>query len=151
MKCTSNKGKVYTYEITSDTIKKYRRGSTIPNKRGQAKRHADKKGIEFTLTTEFLKELWAKQDGKCALSGVTLGAIGDGYLSPSIDRIDNEKGYTEDNVWWLAWRVNEAKRDMLLDDFILMCKSISEGAETISKESTPKQVEAQGDLKRFMI
>jgi hypothetical protein len=151
MKCTSRKGTVYTYEITSDKVKEYRRNSTIPHKRGQARRHAIKKGIEFTLTTAFLKELWAKQDGKCALSGVALGKLGDGYLSPSIDRIDNEKGYVEDNVWWLAWRVNEAKKDMLLDDFTLMCKAVSEGATTISKESTPKQVEAQGILKRMMI
>jgi len=148
---TYRKGKKYVYEVTPEKIQEYRRNSTIPNKRGQAKRHADKKGLPFTLTTKYLKELWDKQDGKCALTGVPLGLLGDGYLSPSIDRINNLEGYTEDNVWWLCWRANEAKKDMLLDDFLLMCKAITERATTIPNGSTPKQVEAQDNLLKLMI
>lgn len=136
MKCKSKTGKVYTYEITSDKVKEYRRNSTIPQKLQQSKRNAKAKGLEFALDTPFLKDLMDKQEGKCALTGVVLGKIGDGDVSPSIDRIDNNKGYTKDNVWWLAWRVNEAKKCMSLNDFISMCSKVSERATTIPKGST---------------
>jgi hypothetical protein len=31
-------------------------------------------------------------------------------LSPSIDRIDNDKGYTLDNMQWITWKANRLKR-----------------------------------------
>ena len=148
---TRKNGKEYKYEVPPEKIQEYRRNSTIPNKRGQAKRHADKKGMPFTLTTKYLKELWDTQGGLCALTGVALGSIGDGYNSPSIDRIDNALGYVEGNVWWVCWRANEAKKDMLLEDFLLMCEAITERATTIPRGSTPKQVEAQDNLLKLMI
>ena len=31
-------------------------------------------------------------------------------LSPSIDRIDNDKGYTLNNMQWITWKANRLKR-----------------------------------------
>jgi hypothetical protein len=36
--------------------------------------------------------------------------------SPSIDRIDNEKGYTKDNIQVISWRANRLKWNGTLDE-----------------------------------
>lgn len=122
---------------------------TISNKRQSASRRAKKDGLEFELTTKFLTQLWEKQQGLCARTGVEMGRIGDKWLSPSIDRINPQKGYTEDNVHWVCWRYNDAKKAMSDDAFVALCLAVAatyfkqlEGATTIPKGSTPKQAEA---------
>lgn len=98
---------------------------TISHKRQGAKKNAAAKGLEFALINRDLHELWDKQNGKCALSGVELGYIGTGWSAASIDRVDPTKGYTIDNVQWTCWRVNDAKSDMTNSDFINMCAAIA--------------------------
>jgi hypothetical protein len=115
---------IYTYDHKQNL--KYRRGSCISHKRSGARRHALSKGLEFKLTTEFLKKLWDKQEGKCNYSGYPLGNIGDGFYSPSIDRIDNAIGYIESNVQWVCWGVNNMKCDTDEAFFLQTCKLIGE-------------------------
>jgi hypothetical protein len=98
---------------------------TISNKRQSAQKRAKRDGYEFDISTEFLHCLWKQQDGKCALTGVEMGFIGQKWLSPSIDRIDNSKGYTEDNVQWVCWRANDAKSNMNNGDFVTMCLAVA--------------------------
>lgn len=107
---------------------------TISNKRQSAQKRAKRDGLEFVLSSEYLHDLWNKQDGKCALTGVTMGFIGQKWLSPSIDRIDSDKGYTEDNVQWVCWRANDAKSNMKNDDFVTMCLAV---AATYFKKGLP--------------
>lgn len=76
-----------------------------------AKKRADKKGIEFNLTKEILNQMLKDQKYKCALSGVKIYVPerDNGVFSlsqASLDRIDNEKGYVEDNVQFVALGIN---------------------------------------------
>ena len=98
---------------------------TLSNKLQSAKRRAKKDGMVFELDNKFITSLWEKQDGKCAKTGVEMGRIGDKWLAPSIDRIDNSKGYTKDNVQWTCWRYNDAKADMSDDSFRAMCLAVA--------------------------
>ena len=118
---------------------------TISNKLMSAKKRARKDNLEFTLTNLFITALWNKQEGKCAKTGVEMGRIGDGWLSPSLDRIDSSMGYTEDNVQWTCWRYNDAKSNMSDNAFISLCLAVAsvyftqlEGATTIPQGSTLK-------------
>lgn len=129
---------IYTYSREQNN--KYRRGSCIPHKVQQAKRNAKRKNIEFSISTSFMRELLLKQDNKCFYSGDELGNIGDGYLSPSIDRKDNSKGYIPSNVQWVSWRVNEMKKDMEELAFLELCKKITERATTIPYGSTSETI-----------
>lgn len=43
----------------------------------------------------------------------------------SLDRIDNTKGYTEDNVQWVHKIINKMKSDLTQEDFIMWCKRIN--------------------------
>jgi hypothetical protein len=69
----------------------------------------------------FLIKLYEKQNGKCAISGVTLELqLGTDKPLPnkcSLDRINSNNGYTPQNVWFVAWWVNAMKSDMSMDTF----------------------------------
>jgi hypothetical protein len=64
-----------------------------------------KSGRTFELTKEWCVKTW---DGKCSLTGIPfeLNRPMRGVFSPSIDRIDNSKGYTPDNSRWVLFGVN---------------------------------------------
>lgn len=118
---------------------------TISNKLMSAKKRARNDKLDFDLTNLFITSLWNKQEGKCAKTGVEMGRIGDGWLSPSLDRIDSSMGYTENNVQWTCWRYNDAKSNMSDDAFISLCLAVAsvyftqlEGATTIPQGSTLK-------------
>ena len=140
--------KVYMTAKTNTELQHHHRRTlkgTISNKLMSAKKRARKDNLEFSITNLFVTELWNKQLGKCAKTGVEMGRIGDKWLSPSIDRIDPSKGYVEDNVQWTCWRYNDAKSNMTDDAFIALCLAVAsvyfkqlEGATTIPKGSTLK-------------
>ncbi len=78
-----------------------------------AKKRAKEKGIEFTLE---LSDIVIPTH--CPVLGIPLefqrGKPSDN--SPSIDRIDNSKGYTPDNVVVISMRANQLKRDATLPE-----------------------------------
>lgn len=96
------------------------------------KRGAEKRGLEFNVTPQFLWDLFIKQNRKCALSGIeiyfskTEGRKRDTKeITASLDRIDSNKGYTEDNVQWVHKKVNTMKMQMEEKEFISFCKEIA--------------------------
>ena len=78
--------------------------------RGRAKT----KNYDFDLTLEFLVELFAPM--RCSVTGMELSFDGtDGHCThpwtPSVDRRDSKRGYTQDNVRLVSWAYNNAKGD----------------------------------------
>lgn len=81
------------------------------------KQRAKRNGRQFSLVAEDLLPL----PEICPLLGITLDYSknrGKGFLpdSPSIDRIDNSKGYTADNIWVISNKANSIKRDATYED-----------------------------------
>lgn len=72
-----------------------------------------KEGISWELTPENLYDLWAHQQGRCALSGLFMTTEPDagpeGRFNATIDRIDPDGPYTTENVRLVAKRVNYMK------------------------------------------
>jgi hypothetical protein len=92
-----------------------------------AKHRSKKSNRENDLSLDFLKQLWNKQKGLCALTGLTMQhSIGKGKLfnNLSIDRIDSSKGYTKDNVQLVCSVVNRIKSDLSLEELYNVCKLI---------------------------
>ena len=82
-----------------------------------AKRRAEKKKIEFSLTKEIVKAKFPK-DNKCPVTKKPfLFGIENKNYNPSIDRIDNNKGYTKDNIVIVCHIVNAIKKDHV--DFLV--------------------------------
>lgn len=44
--------------------------------------------------------------------------------SPSLDRIDNKKGYTKDNILIISWRANRCKTDMSLTELFTLADNL---------------------------
>jgi hypothetical protein len=100
---------------------------------GQFINGAKVRGIEYTISNEYLLELWNKQNGKCALTGLELiipKSKNIGIELPirarfaSLDRIDSKKGYIVDNVWWVCSMVNFMKQEYPLELFLKYCELI---------------------------
>lgn len=69
------------------------------------KKGADAGELEFTLTEEDVDRLL--HSGVCTKTGIAFEAAGD--FAVSIDRVDNSRGYTTDNVQAVCWIYNRAK------------------------------------------
>jgi len=80
----------------------------------QAKKRAKKKNIEFSITSEDIPEI----PKICPVLGIPI-IVGKGKLtdnSPSIDRINNNKGYTKGNIRIISYRANRLKNDATIEE-----------------------------------
>lgn len=102
----------------------------------RARCSAEARGLEWAITIEMVDTLFHRQGGRCALSGREMtfqrGNAHRGHRSvvASIDRIDNTKGYTPDNVQLVTVEVNFAKQTMSDAEFVALCRDIVRTAET---------------------
>lgn len=89
---------------------------------------------ENNLDLEYLKDLWEQQQGLCALSGKKLelptnsGAWNKQTRDPwkpSLDRIDNSRGYIKGNVRFVCVAANIAKQTWPDAVLIELCVSIT--------------------------
>lgn len=88
-----------------------------------------KQHLGFNIDLVYLLNLYEKQSGKCAISGVDMTYLaGNGKISTniSIDRIDSSKGYLRDNVQFVCDVVNRMKQDMPQNVFEGWCQKILE-------------------------
>jgi len=74
--------------------------------------------LPFNLTPIFLKRLWDSQDGMCAITGIPMemnrtrsGKSLKSIYYGSVDRIDSNAGYIEDNVQFVTLGVNYMKNN----------------------------------------
>lgn len=76
---------------------------------------AKTKNLEFDLTMEDVYELFP-EDGLCPVLGIEL-CFDKGRINvPSLDRFDNSKGYTKDNVYLISMRANILKSDATFEE-----------------------------------
>lgn len=82
----------------------------------------------FDLNSEFLLELWNKQEAKCALTKLQFEFENTtkyeaNPFAPSIDRIDSAGGYTKDNVRLVCVAVNYALNEFGEGVFKQICEA----------------------------
>lgn len=94
----------------------------------KVKIRASNKQLEFTISPEFLQELYEIQNRKCALSQLPIEFSKrfeeTKHQSASLDRIDNTKGYTEDNIQWVHKDINFMKGSLEQNYFIELCQQV---------------------------
>ncbi len=119
-------------KVTSCKCNQYKKGDGVHNYSGYKDitgtkwnsivNNAKTRELELSITKEFVWELFLKQNKKCAISGLEIDyKLG----TASVDRIDNNKGYTEDNIWIVHKDINLMRNKFELNYFISMCKLIS--------------------------
>ena len=89
--------------------------------------------MEFDLTVEDILELWERQSGRCALSGVLLTHQRDGAdakgrkeFNASLDRINPQGPYNRQNTQLVASRINTLKHTLSEDMLMWWLKNILE-------------------------
>lgn len=89
------------------------------------------RNIEFSISIEYIWDLFIKQQRKCAISGIELEFRKyrhdkfKNINAASLDRIDSSKGYIKGNVQWVHKDVNKMKQSFDNQYFIKMCKTIA--------------------------
>ena len=83
-------------------------------------RHTSRTTDPFDLTPDFLEEMFSKQGGRCAWTGVTLTTEvnSDRLRIATLDRLDNSRGYTKDNVVLVCKAANQARGDASPEEFV---------------------------------
>jgi len=94
---------------------------------GSAKSRAKAKKLEISITKEWiLKKL---EFGVCELSGLPFdfsptGKTNRNPFSPSIDRIDSNKGYIQDNCRLIILSMNDALNQYGLEHFLKVATAV---------------------------
>jgi hypothetical protein len=106
-----------------ETCKKWRKVNQASLMYSRAKSRAIKKGIEFTIEKSdvVIPEV-------CPLLGVLftntyLNPDDDYNHVPSLDRIDNSKGYIPGNIWVIAFQANRIKNTSSIQEMTIFCKN----------------------------
>lgn len=76
---------------------------------------------EVTITIEDLKRIYNEQNGKCYWLGIPMSLedlfISHSPFAPSVDRIDNQRGYHPDNIVLATRFANKGRGAYMGDDF----------------------------------
>lgn len=97
-----------------------------------AKQRAKKRGVFFSLKPG---DILVPE--KCPLLGIPLkrgrGRCSDG--SPTLDRIDPNKGYTKDNVWVISYRANLIKSDATPEEIVMIGETLKRFVATTYQDN----------------
>lgn len=89
-----------------------------------AKDRARRAGLSFDLTEEWAINRWT---GRCEMSDLPFQVGLEGHQrviwAPSIDRIEPEKGYTQDNCRFVLFAINSFKHAASDDDIYLIAEA----------------------------
>jgi len=86
----------------------------------RARTRATQKNMEFTISKEDIII-----PDKCPLLGIDIiPNAKDRKHSPSLDRIDSNRGYTPDNIWVVSSRANTLKNDASLQELQTLVENL---------------------------
>lgn len=81
---------------------------------------------EWNLTVEQAAMVLKSQDYKCRLTNLPITATGDfDKITASLDRIDNTKGYSVENIQWTHKVINMMRGILDVATFVEMCKLVA--------------------------
>lgn len=88
-----------------------------------------KQKCEFTITKEYIMELYNNQYGLCNMTNLPIffNLSGtDEIPTASLDRIDSNIGYVEGNVQWVHKTINLMKNVYNIEEFKYLCNCVSD-------------------------
>lgn len=111
-KCISKKKHIHTpYQFLIRSLSRAKTSSRINN-------------YDFNLTQNYLNDLYRRQNGKCALTGIKMTFDTNNDTNISIDRTDSSKGYIKGNIQLTCFFINQMKSDLTLYQLLEACKAI---------------------------
>jgi len=83
---------------------------------------AKKRKIDFDLSFSKVKALMKAK--KCFFTGVLLNDVENDPSKFTIDRLDNDRGYVDDNVVAASLRINKIKADATVDEIVSLYNAL---------------------------
>lgn len=102
------------------TLKNGRIGELTISRYHKLQKSAERRDLLFTVSMEYLWELFKSQKHICAITGDPLEHL----KTASLDRIDSNKGYVEGNVQWVTNQANLSKHKMSMEQLYDFCKKV---------------------------
>ena len=101
-------------------------GTYFSTKTSKLKSKSNDKNMGFDLTTNFLLDLYEKQNRRCFFTNIEIKHnIGcHQHDSISVERLDPNKGYVEDNVVLACFAINSFKGMMNENEFKIFLNSV---------------------------
>lgn len=123
MEYIRQKSKIYREkypEKVKQTLANYRKKHPERKLLYGARNRAKKVGLDFDIEESdiIIPEY-------CPLLGIKLELLGQCDNSPSLDRIDNSKGYIKGNVWVISFKANRMKNTATLDELIVFANNVN--------------------------
>jgi|TARA_R110001606_G_C15257906_1_gene638133 hypothetical protein len=86
-------------------------------------------GMQWKLTSTEVLDLWHQQEGRCAVTNLFMNHHADlnDLKNASIDRLDNNKGYSVKNIRLVCSAVNKMRGSLTESEFHWWVKQISIG------------------------
>lgn len=103
-----------------------------------ARSRAKKGKREFNLSIEYLRKLWDTNKGCCSISQIPFdfnnekSKFGKSPYRPSLDRIDNAKGYIEGNVRFILWALNLSLNEYGMEVYLCIARKVIESTTSVS-------------------
>ena len=114
-------------QIPPDVLRQLGRALNNSMRRAVSRKKLQNIPERHTLTLQHLKDMWVKQNGRCAISGVPMTARRGCQVSPdmlTLDRVDSSLGYTLPNTQLCTFACNLCKSDLSQTDFMHMLASV---------------------------
>ena len=95
-------------------------------KHGRGKRNPE---IEWDLTIEQAWQIYDKQEGKCALTGIKMTWAKNVPTNISIDRITPNGPYSMGNVQLVCRTINQSRGALEVDEYLDWCTKVANHAK----------------------
>ena len=104
-------------------------------------KNAKKRKIDFDISIDDVLKVYLDQGKVCSLSGIPIGWTRmEKTHNISIDRIDSSQGYYIDNIQLVYPKINMMKFTYSQDEFIDMCKLVSNHTMSVEDEEMGSDV-----------
>ena len=114
--------KEYWNDVLSSTIK-----GLCMRIRKESRNRAKKRKLDFNISTKYLSTLLHDCNYTCPVfktKFIINSKEKNKLYKPSLDRIDNTKGYIEGNVAWISWKANTMKSDATREELKMFAEWI---------------------------
>lgn len=96
-------------------------------------------GREFVMTWDGFITAWP-EDNKCPVFGFELQHGDDGEYgrnnSPSVDRIDSSRGYSDDNIQIISKLANTMKQNATEEQLLMFAEWITKNSSSLTRKAT---------------
>lgn len=99
-----------------------------------AKTRSKENGLKFEIDIKYVLDLWDKQAGRCAFSGLKMVHEYNSLRTVSMDRIDSNVGYAQGNIQLVCKALNFAKNQSSNDEFLKFMNDLIDALLSKRKE-----------------